>query len=185
MDSALAQAKAKRVFWVITIVLVAVYAAYAVGKFKTLPCEAGWLQAFKRNFIHVDLTHLVANLASFWILSRIEMQHGSVNYAVLIAALLALFTTGEVLLNRGKKPKQCAIGFSGILFGLLAWEVVTNHVNLNAQLLVALILSVVGTSMKNPRASLKGHAMGVVVGLIVGAITRILRGKQNKSNKTN
>ena len=185
MDSTLAEAKGKRVFWVISIVLVAVYAAYALGKIKTLPCKAGWLQAFQRNFIHVNLTHLVANLASFWILSRIELQHGTVNYAVLIAAILALFTTAEVVMNRGKEPKQCAIGFSGVLFGLLAWEVVTNHVNLNAQLLVALILSVVGTSLKNPRASLKGHLMGVFVGLVVGAVTRILQNKKGKNVKPN
>jgi len=173
--------KSRPMFWLIAAVLVAVYWAYRSGRFTELPCGPGWLEAFKRNFVHVDLTHLAANLVSFWILSRIELAKGSKHYAALILVLLVLFTTGEVLLHLGQGPQKCAIGFSGILFGLLAWEIVTNHANLNGQLFVGLLLTLVGTSFKNPKASLQGHALGVAVGLLAGFGTRIIQSRANRS----
>lgn len=177
--SGLALPKIQPVFLVISIILVIIYLGYNSGKLKTLPCGPGFLAAFERNFIHLDLTHLAANLGSFYVLSRIEAQNGSGNFFKVILLLLALTTTGEVVFKLGQGSK-CAIGFSGILFGLIAWELINSSGKINAQIILGLILAVAGTSLNNPKASLEGHALGAAAGVVAGIGNQIWKKMTNK-----
>ncbi len=171
--------KSRIVFWLLSLSMVAVFIAYNAGKFKSLPCGPGLLPALERNFIHLDITHLLANLGSFWILSRIEVKEGSAQFTGIVLALLALITTGELVFKIGQ-GKKCAIGFSGVLFGLIAWELVSKSVKLNGQVILAIILAVVGTSVGNPKVSLEGHALGAAAGVVAGLGTRLLASRKQQ-----
>jgi membrane associated rhomboid family serine protease len=171
--------KIQPVFLIMSIILVAIFVAYRTGLFKTLPCGPGIVPAFERNFIHLDLSHLAANLGSFYVLSRIEAQNGSGNFAKTILTLLALSTAGEVIFKVGQ-GKNCAIGFSGILFGLIAWELINTSGRLNAQIIVSLLLAVLGTSLNNPKASLQGHALGAAAGVVAGIGTLVWKKTTSK-----
>lgn len=168
------------VFIVVSIVLIVIYIGYANGNFKRLPCGPGVVQAFERNLVHVDLSHIAANLGSFFILSSMEVRKGSAHYAIMIATLLVLCTGVELALNKGQTPKQCSIGFSGVLFGLLAWQLVDNQGQFfELKTLAALGLAVYGTSASNPRASFQGHLIGAGSGLVAGLMARLITGKNS------
>lgn len=171
------------VFIVVSIVLIVIYIGYASGNFKRLPCGPGVIQAFERNIVHVDLSHIAANLGSFFILSTMEVRKGSAHYAIMIATLLFLCTGVELALNKGQTPKQCSIGFSGVLFGLLAWQMVDNQGQFfEWKTLAALGLALYGTSASNPRASFQGHLIGAGSGLAAGLVAKLITGK-NSSKK--
>lgn len=167
------------VFAIVSVCLVIIYIGYANGKFKKLPCGPGVLQAFERNIVHTEFGHIAANLGSFYILSRMEIERGSTQYAIMIGTLLVLCTVIELALNKGGKPKQCAIGFSGVLFGLLAWQMVSNQgAFFEWRTVAALGLALFGTSASNPRASFQGHLIGAASGLGAGLIAKIITKKK-------
>lgn len=61
----------------------------------------------------------------------------------------------------------CSIGFSGILFGLFTWELVSKK-KFDVEILIAMIIMVVGPSLRSKKVSLSGHAIGAVSGIIAG-----------------
>jgi membrane associated rhomboid family serine protease len=174
------------VFWIVSIVLVAIWIAYATKKLTKIPCQNTLLAGVQRNFIHIELPHLAANLFTFWVLSRIEDRMGSAVYAGLIAALLVIFTLSEYAIGRaaiGKNPK-CSIGFSGILFGLVAWELLTARTKLDWQLVLALAAMIITPSLASRKVSFTGHLLGAVCGLVLGAVTLAVQKSLNKKKQS-
>jgi len=107
----------------------------------------------------------MANLFAFYVLSRIEVKYGSIFFLSLIAQILVLTVLLEGLMRRFTKI-NCAVGWSGVLFGLAVWEIVHGK-QVNNELLLAIIAMVVSPSLKNPQASLMGHALGAFAGFII------------------
>jgi membrane associated rhomboid family serine protease len=147
----------------LAIIIVFIYALYLTSVIKAVPCARNFVSTFLSNFVHIDPYHLVANLIAIYALSRVEEEIGAKRFIGLIVFLLVFNTIAETLLYKFTKI-PCAIGFSGVLFGVMTWEIVARH-ELNWLLLVAMIII---PSIQNPRASVISHAIGAFAGIVVG-----------------
>ena len=153
----------------ITISIVIIFSLYVTTAIKKIPCGKDVMSIFYGNFVHIDIYHLISNIYALYALSRVELSIGSKQFTGLIAFLLVFNTIAESLMHKIFKSLKCSIGFSGILFGVTAWEMVTSR-DLDWVLISSLLAMVVGPTIQNPKASLMGHAVGAVVGVIGGII---------------
>jgi hypothetical protein len=71
------------------------------------------------------------------------------------------------------KDMKCSIGFSGILFGLMTWELITTR-KIDIELLLAIVVTVVAPSIGNKKVSLTGHTIGAVSGVLGGIIWKFI-----------
>lgn len=134
-------------------------------------CGKGFVKAIARNFVHLNLFHLLVNLYALEALSRIELYLGSGSYIGLLIIILLLASTMEFLLNETVPSLRCSIGFSGVLFGLLAWEMMVMG-EFQPYLFLILLVIVVFPTLSNPRASLIGHGLGALAGVIAALFWR-------------
>ncbi len=154
-------------YQIIFVILILIFIKHGILH-KDFTCENTIPAIAYRSFIHVDLTHLLVNLYALYVLSRVEKQIGFANFLILILVLLVISTLidfwASKLINYG-----CSIGFSGILFGILAWEMVTGQ-EVDLRLLGVIFYMVLQPSLRNPRASFQGHLIGAISGVIVGML---------------
>ena len=87
--------------------------------------------------MYIDFYHLIGNLIAFYGLSRIEQNLGTKNFILLIVFLLVFNTIAETIIYKLFPCIKCSIGFSGVLFGLITWELIKNK-----QLDITLIASI-------------------------------------------
>lgn len=134
-------------------------------------CGKGFAKALARNFVHLNLFHLLVNLYALEALSRIELYLGSGSYLILLFIILLLASTMEFLLNETMPSLRCSIGFSGVLFGLLAWELMVMG-QFQPYLFLVLLVMVVFPTLQNPQASLIGHGLGALAGVLTALVWR-------------
>jgi membrane associated rhomboid family serine protease len=155
-------------FLAVSIVLV--FALYITTVLKTVPCGRNILSSFCGNFVHIDLFHLVANLITLYTLTRVERDIGAKRFSFLIVFLLVFTSIVEVTMHKIIPNMACTIGFSCILFGIMAWELTTKR-GLDLLVVISIIGVAVMPTIQNPkRASLLGHLVGVVSGIIGGLL---------------
>lgn len=138
---------------------------------------------FRRLFFnsveHADDWHLYYNMVSLlWKGSRLERRLGSRRFAVILlvfsiacsAIYLILAQLASEIFDDYSYCKQCAIGFSGVLFGL---KVVAQHLEGSSADRVfgvsgtwSVLLELVLIQMLAPRSSLLGHLAGVATGVL-------------------
>jgi len=151
----------------IAVSIVVIFSLYATTAIKEIPCGKDVMTIFYGNFVHVDVYHLISNIYALYALSRVELSMGGKQFTGLIVFLLVFNTLAESLMHKMFKDLPCSIGFSGILFGVTAWEMATTQ-DLDWVLVSSLIAMIAGPTIQNPKASLMGHAVGAVVGVIGG-----------------
>lgn len=156
-------------YHIIFAILVLVFIRHGVLNHE-FSCEHSMLNIAYRQFVHVELMHLLVNLYGLYALSRVENKIGLKNFLILVLSLLVVSTVLEFGASKFI-DLNCSIGFSGILFGILAWELVTGQ-SVDFSLIAVIIFMVIQPSMTNPKASLIGHAIGAVSGVIVGLVTK-------------
>lgn len=139
--------------------------SYFFGFTDNIPCQSNPISSFIRNFIHVSPTHLLANMYAFNRIQAIETTLGSAGYAQLILILATLQTLIEMLISY-YTSLHCSIGFSGVLYGLFSWSIVSKQ-QTSYQLLGILFFSILTASMQNSQLSLIGHLMGFISGIVV------------------
>jgi len=149
--------------------LIVIFCLYLTVAIKTLPCGKDLLSVFLSNFVHIDLYHLISNLFALYALSRVEREIGIKRFLILIIFLLTFTSIFEVLLFKLNLAKNCSIGFSGILFGVMTWELIINK-ELDIILILSIISMLTFPSIKNSKISFVGHSIGVIVGVITGII---------------
>lgn len=153
------------IFGTISAALIVITLLFLFGTLKTVPCGDGVMKAFNRSFVHLDFIHLFTNIFVFFVLSRIEVKFGSGFFMLLILQLLVITTVMELILKKFWNV-PCSIGFSGVLFGLAVWELVYDR-NVNMALILGILAMVVTPTIQNPKASLVGHGLGALAGLMV------------------
>ena len=136
---------------------------------------------FLSSFEHGDDIHLYYNMLSFLFKGKtLERHYGSFYYAYLLAvftiATNAVYVGVAVLLSETLHDrnyyKQCAIGFSGVIFAL---KVLTTHlwdrgyrryfgVRISSKYAVWAELLLIQVMV--PNASFMGHLSGIIVGLL-------------------
>jgi membrane associated rhomboid family serine protease len=157
----------------LAVSIIMVFALYLTTAIKTLPCGKDIMTSFLSNFVHIDSYHLMANLFALYALSRVERSIGAKPFIALIVFLLLFTSIAEVFAHKMFPALPCSIGFSGVLFGLMAWELVTNK-ELDFVLLLSITTMVIMPSIQNPKASLLGHTVGAIAGVVGGLIWKKL-----------
>ena len=144
----------------------------------SLPCGNNIYEVLISNFVHIDLTHIMLNLYALYAISRVEKEMGFVSFIYLLVFLLIVNTLMEFLARCIWKDLPCSIGFSGILFGLFTWELVTKK-KLDVELLLAIIIMTIAPSLSNKKVSMSGHIIGVVSGVIGGLTWKFINKGDN------
>lgn len=145
--------------------ILVIFLLYATSIIKSVPCSNDTVSLFISNFIHTDISHFLANMYGLYAMARIEEEIGSKQFIKLVVFLLVCNTIGELIIHKIDRSIPCAIGFSGVLFGLLAWDVFTYH-GIDVTTLTAVAFAVALPSFTSKKASLSGHAVGAVSGII-------------------
>ena len=151
------------------ILMIIIFSLYFTTAIKTLPCGKDIMSVFASNFTHIEPYHLLANLYAVYALSRIEKEIGWKKFLPLIGFILVVNTVLELILYKLFPGIPCSIGFSGVLFAILVWDIVREK-SIDMYLLFSIILVVIVSSLKNTNVSLSGHLIGVFTGLITGML---------------
>ena len=161
----------------IALSMIVVFLLFNAKVVTALPCGKSIHEVFMSNFVHVDLAHIMSNLYALYAISRVEQEMGLMPFIYLLIFLLIVNTIAEFVARRIWKDIPCSIGFSGILFGLFTWELVSKK-KFDVELLLAIVIMVVGPSLQRKEVSLSGHAIGAVSGIVAGLIWKFV----NKGN---
>ncbi len=157
------------IFLAISIIII--FLLYVTNVIKTVPCQKGVLGSFYRNFVHVEFYHVFVNLYALYTISRVEREIGFKKFVGLIVYLLVLNTILEVSLHKINPNIKCSVGFSGVLMGIMVWELVCKR-KLDLYLLSAIVIMVVFPSIKSKKVSLSGHLIGAFSGALAGLVCR-------------
>jgi membrane associated rhomboid family serine protease len=152
----------------LAVIIIVVFSLYFTTAIKTLPCGQDVMSSFYSNFIHVEPQHLIVNLYALYALSRVEEKIGPRKFISIITFSLIFNTIVETSIYKWMNV-PCSIGFSGVLFSILTWEMVTTK-KLDLYLLSAVVSMVVIPSIMDKKVSFTGHAVGAISGVISGII---------------
>ena len=108
----------------------------------------------------------------FYLLTR-EIGRKDTDYLVLILVITSLMVILDTMylssLQSLDIKDTCSIGFSGVLYGLLAWNILTDR-NISMESLITIIVLVIEPSLTSANVSFSGHALGAVSGIITYGI---------------
>lgn len=152
----------------IIVTLIIIFCLYISTLIKTIPCGKDILSSFYSNFVHIELNHLLVNIYVLYTLSIVEEKIGSKKFFILIIFSLFINSIIETFLNRLFNI-SCSIGFSGIIYSLIAWEFITTN-GLDMYLISSLLIMIVTQYLFDKKSSLSGHFSGVLTGIITGLI---------------
>ena len=142
----------------ISIILSLIYFLYNSRTFTIIPCDQEFSSKFLSNFIHTNSIHLISNLLGLYFISELENQIGSSNFLNLVILISLIMSFFETIFKSG-----CSIGFSGILYGLVAYEMF-KFKNIDYNVIYTLILLFLFSG--NSKISHTGHLLGFISGLI-------------------
>lgn len=155
----------------IAIILVFVSVLYSSKALTNLPCENKVNDLFLTNFIHTDIWHLLTNLYGLAVISQIEEKIGTRKFMLLVSFNLVVFVTIDYFYRKISKAK-CSIGFSGILYGLLLYELLELH-KFSVNLVLSIVLFLIASQITNTSVSLSSHIIGVISGVISTFLMKI------------
>jgi membrane associated rhomboid family serine protease len=153
----------------IIVFIVIIFSLYITNVLKTIPCDKEMHSIFISNFIHTDFIHLVSNLYGIYSLSRVEVKIGPKNFFGLLIFLLIFNTLFESILHKLINT-PCSIGFSGVLYGVLTFEIVSNINKFDYNLVASIILNIIVAKIGAKNLSLIGHLVGAFSGIIGGIL---------------
>jgi len=157
----------------IAVSIIVIFLLFNAKVINAVPCGKSIHEVFMSNFVHIDAMHLMFNLYALYAISRVEREMGFKSFIWLLIFLLIFNTLAEFLVRQVWKDSKCSIGFSGILFGLMTWELVSKK-ELDVRIMIAIVIMIVGPSLQNKHVSLSGHMIGAVSGIIAAVIWKFL-----------
>lgn len=167
------QLKDKPISICIGVVIVIIYLLYNMNIIKSLPCKKDIPNIFVNTFTHIDNKHLIANLLTLWALSRVEKEMGLKPFLWLLVFLIVFNTLIEYFIIKFYKDVDCGIGFSGILFGIMTWEIITKN-DVSTEIILTIAILVAAPSLQSKNASLTGHIIGAVSGIVSGLLWKMI-----------
>ena len=152
----------------VSLIIIIIYSLYKTTIFKNIPCNNDIVSILSSTFIHTDGAHLIANLYGMYAVSNIETDIGTENFVWLFVFILSFSTIFEYIIRETFDTK-CSIGISGILMGLLTWNIIiSNKVNgkHNIESIIAIVILVGYPSIKCKNTSFVGHLVGSLAGFV-------------------
>lgn len=137
---------------------------------KIEPCNKDFLSSIVSNFLHTDIIHLIFNLYGLYVLSRIESEVGSTHFGIVVLFIVLINTFIEILLHKIINL-PCSIGFSGILYGILAYELISGNKKVSYHIAMIVIYDIVASRF-NKKISLISHFIGIISGILVGLLIK-------------
>ena len=148
--------------------LVVIFLLLITSILKIDICNKDFVSNLISNFLHEDFLHLLSNLYGLYVLSRIEHKMGSKKFILVISLIVIINTIIETSAHKIIHI-PCSIGFSAILYGMLAWESVSNNKIFDYQLIAAVSFDIIlGLFVKDRKIALINHFIGLISGIIVG-----------------
>ena len=135
-----------------------IYFLYNENILTTIPCDQTFSSKFLSNFFHINFFHLILNLVGLYLLSDLEQQIGSSKFVILFFLILIISSSFEYILQTG-----CSIGISGVLYGLVAYEMFKIK-NIDYNVILTLVLLFLFSN--NSKISHTGHLLGFISGLL-------------------
>jgi len=129
-----------------------------MGLFNEVPCEGDFISNIKCDFIHIRFTHLLLNLAGIYVLSNIEKTIGKEKFLKLLLFIIAITSVIESQFYN----HYCSIGFSGILYGLLAYQMLMLK---KIEIDIIIVLLLLYFTQKKDVTSNSFHLIGFVTGI--------------------
>ena len=152
----------------VCVSILTIFLLYVTNVIKEIPCEKDMKSIFLSNFIHTDIFHIIGNLYGLYSLSRVELQLGTKKFFTLLIFLLVFSTFFEALLHKIINT-PCSIGFSGILYGIMTFEVMYSK-KFDYNIFTSIIFNIILSKIGNKKVSLTGHIVGGISGIIGGII---------------
>lgn len=152
---------------ILLVSMIVIFLLYFTTILKDTPCGTNsttFGEVFMSNFIHTDFYHLLGNVMALYGLSRIEEKFGMKKFVMLTVYLLVMNSVIEVSLHK-ILTVPCGIGFSGVIFGFMTFEMVTER-SIDIYLGLAVLTMLMAQRGKN--VSLLGHAVGAFSGVLSG-----------------
>ena len=154
-------------------ILIVVFILVVANILKIANCQGDFVSNIISNFVHVEPIHLISNLYGLYILSKIEEEIGYKRFTSVVVFIVLINSVFETIMYKLVNI-NCGIGFSSIIYGLLAWETIggtDKNKNLGMILSSAVLFEIVSLIIdKNREISLYHHIIGMVSGSIVGLI---------------
>jgi len=160
----------------LAVSIIIVFSLYTTSAIKEIPCGKTVMSSFMSAFVHTKPYHMAANLYALYALTRVEQEIGPKKFFGLILFILALNVIMEAGMHKLNPELPCSIGFSGVLFGVTAWDMVRTK-KLDFFLITSIIGMVALPSFKEENVSLTGHAVGAASGVIGGILWNKLFGE--------
>lgn len=156
----------------ISIIIIIIYLLYFINIFKSYPCGKDMVSNMLSNFIHNEPVHLISNLYGLYVLTRVEEKVGSLNFIYIVLIILIMNSIFETIFHR-LFNLSCSIGFSGIIYGIFAWEIVSGFKEFDWTLLSAIIFDIFSVLFLKKKIGLINHFIGIISGLILGNLYKI------------
>lgn len=128
------------------------------------------------SLLHLNLSHLLINIWSFYKLSYLEQICGPYGYLLLLIALWLLSSCIYWMVNYFLFGSSiCSVGFSAVIMGLLGWSrMLETNGKLSPDELGRWMLILVIPILQNPRISLLGHISGLIAGILLHWLWRTI-----------
>jgi len=150
--------------------------------FRKVVLERQFYRVITATFTHLNLLHLVFNMASLYSIGAVETARGS--YWYLQYTVLLIWTSEAVwmgitylLLRFGRSAAMAdssAVGYSGVLFGWMTLVSIVqpgmgiSFMGFSVPMAIAPWVSLVITQIIMPQASFMGHLSGIIAGYAAG-----------------
>jgi membrane associated rhomboid family serine protease len=157
----------------ISTILIVIFLLSFINIVKFYPCNENMLSNFISNFFHVDILHLLSNLYGLYVISRVEQNVGPLQFSVVIFLILFINTVIETVAHKLFNT-PCSIGFSAILYGVLAWEIASGNKDPNYFIIIAIIFDAISSYYLNRKIAVMSHIIGIITGIILAIIQKKL-----------
>ena len=150
--------------------LTTIFLLYVTNIVKSVPCGKDILSNFYSNFVHIEIVHLLSNVTGLYVLSRVEYNIGAKSFIKLLSFIIIFNTITETIMHKLLPNTSCSIGFSGVLFGIATWELITTK-DIDYAAVLAIIFAAIAPSQdRKSVTSISAHIIGAVSGIIAGII---------------
>jgi len=163
----------------LAVSIIIVFMLYTLNILKEIPCQNDMVGSMKSHFIHLEPMHIFSNLLALYALSRVENEMKSKKFLLLVAFIIVFSSVLEIAVRRIIPSIPCSIGFSGVLFGVMTWEMLCKK-KIDLYLLASIIVMIATPSMTqkatgvSSNVSLVGHAIGAFAGALGGLVYRAI-----------
>lgn len=149
----------------ITTIVLLLLSHFVLGKPN---CDKDFNNYIYRSFLHGDYNHLLVNVLSLWNLVNLERELETQKFITLMLFLIVASSGIHFIIDKITGTKRCAIGFSGVLFGMIIYQIGLKGFKTESLAEIGVLLLMPFASQTN--VSHIGHLSGVIAGVLASLL---------------